>query len=120
MAKKRMMKKAGKPAAISLRALFRRASKDQSFFRSLMNNPEATLAREGLSVDAGSLAKLKAVSKIVQEGVTMEVATPYIRRKIKLLKLFKSGEWQVDWMSEWFFKGSGPKGVHVNVKFPKV
>lgn len=119
MAKKRMMKKAGKPAAISLKALFRRASKDQSFFRSLMNNPEATLAREGLSVDAASLAKVKAVSKIVHEGVTMEVGTPYIRKKIKLLKLFKSGEWQVDWMSEWFFRGSGPKGIQVHVKFPR-
>jgi hypothetical protein len=114
-----MMTKAGKPAAISLRALFRRASRDQKFFGSLMNNPEATLAREGLTVDAASLAKVKQVSKIVREGVTMEVATPYIRRKIKLLKLFKSGEWQIDWMSEWFYRGSGPKGIQVNVKFPR-
>ena len=116
-----MIKKAGKSAAISLKAislkaLFRRASEDATFFRSLMKNPEATLAREGLTVDAASLAKVKAVSKMVHEGVTMEVGTRYIRKKIKLLKFLKSGEWQVDWMSEWVHRGT--KGIQVHVKFP--
>ena len=118
MSKKRMTKNAGKAAAISLKALFRRASEDRAFFHGLMNNPEATLAREGLTVDAPSLAKLKAVSKMVHEGVTMEVATAHIRKKIKLLKFSKSGEWQFDWMFEWFHKAYGPKGIKVHVKFP--
>lgn len=119
MSKKRMMAKTvDKPAAITLKALFRRASRDATFFRSLMNNPEATLAREGLAVDAKSLAQLKAVSKMVHEGVTMEVGTRHIRKKIKLLKFSKSGEWNFDWMFEWFHKGYGPKGIKVHVKFP--
>ena len=118
MSKKRTLKKAETLAAISMKALFRRASKEPAFFRGLMNNPEATLAREGLTVDAASLAKLKAVSKMVHEGVTMEVGTSHIRKKIKLLKFSKSGEWQFDWMFEWFHKGYGPRGIRVHVKFP--